>query len=138
MPSLNDADYRRLLEFRDGVRHFLRWSEGQADAVGLTSAQHQLLLAVRGHAGPQDPTMGEVAEHLQLRHHSVVRLVNRAEDAGLVTRSSDADDQRIVLLALTKVGTRRPEELSAAPLEELRRLTPQPRPLWADFQVEIA
>ena|SRR5579864_2067249 len=138
MSSLNDADYRRLLEFRDGLRRFLRWSEDQAGAVGLTPAQHQLLLAVRGHAGPQDPTIGEVAEHLQLRHHSVVGLVNRAEDAGLVTRWSDADDQRVVHLALTKVGSRRLEELSAAHLEELRRLTPQLRPLWADLQVEIA
>src|SRR2546423_727204 len=59
MVSLHDSDYRRLLEFRDGIRRFLRWSEGEAAAVGLTAAQHQLLLAVRGHGTGRDPTIGE-------------------------------------------------------------------------------
>ena len=54
----------------------------QARAAGLTPAQHQLLLAVRGHDG--DPTIGDVAEHLMLRHHSAVELVDRAERAGLL------------------------------------------------------
>jgi len=136
MSRLSDADYRRLLEFRDGLRRFLRWSEDQAAAVGLTPAQHQLLLAIRGHSESQDPTIGELAEHLQLRHHSVVGLVNRAELAELVTRWSDADDQRVVHLALTDVGKRCLEQLSAAHLEELRRMTPKLRPLWADLQIE--
>jgi len=136
MSNLSDSDYRKLLEFRDGLRRFLRWSEEQAAAVGLTPAQHQLLLAVRGHSGAQDPTIGEVAEHLQLRHHSAVGLVNRAELAGLVTRWSDGDDQRVVRLALTGLGSRRLEELSALHLEELRRLKPQLRPLWAGLDFE--
>src|SRR3954449_994537 len=96
MADLSGDDYQRLLEFRDGLRRFLRWSEDQAAAAGLTPAQHQLLLAVRGHAGAGDPTIGDVADHLLLRHHSVVGLVNRAEAAGLVTRWADADDQRVV------------------------------------------
>jgi DNA-binding MarR family transcriptional regulator len=137
MSSLHDVDYRRLLEFRDGLRRFLRWSEDQAAAVALTPAQHQLLLAVRGHAGSQHPTIGEVAEHLQLHHHSAVGLVNRAEAAGLVARSSDPDDQRVVRLALTRLGSRRLEELSALHVEELRRLGPRLRPLWADLDMEV-
>jgi len=131
--SLSDAEYQRLLEFRDGLRRFLHWSETQATAAGLTAAQHQLLLAIRGHQGPQDPTIGEVAEHLQLRHHSAVGLIDRAEDAGLVQRSSDPDDQRVVRLALTPLGRRRLERLAALHLEELRRLSPKFRPLWADL-----
>jgi DNA-binding MarR family transcriptional regulator len=70
---------------------------------------------------------------LQLRHHSAVGLVDRAEDAGLVQRSSDPDDQRVVRLALTPLGRRRLERLSAQHLEELRRLSPKFRPLWADL-----
>jgi DNA-binding MarR family transcriptional regulator len=125
MSSLSDAEYKRLLEFRDGLRRFLRWSENEAAAVGLTPAQHQLLLAIRGHGGEQAPTVGEVAEHLQLRHHSVVGLVDRATDAGLVIRSTDADDQRVVRLSLTPMGNRRLERLSALHIEELRRLSPK-------------
>jgi len=130
--SLTDAQYQRLLEFRDGLRRFLRWSETQAAAAGLTPAQHQLMLAIRGHDG-QDPTIGDVADHLQLRHHTAVGLVDRAEEAGLVRRSSDADDQRIVRLSLTPLGHRRLERLASLHLEELRRLSPQLRPVWADL-----
>ena len=131
--SLSDAEYQQLLEFRDGLRLFLHWSETQATAAGVTPAQHQLLLAIKGHGGAQDPTIGDVAEHLQLRHHSAVGLVDRAADAGLVQRSPDRDDQRIVRLSLTALGRRRLERLSALHLEELRRLSPRFRPLWADL-----
>jgi DNA-binding MarR family transcriptional regulator len=138
MASLGDAEYQRLLEFRDGLRRFLRFSEEQAAAVGLTPAHHQLLLAVRGHPGPQAPTVSEVAEHLQLRRHSVVGLINRAEGAGLLNRSSDQTDQRVVRLTLTRLGARRLEQLSALHIEELRRLAPSLRPLWSGLQVDAS
>jgi len=117
---LTDADYAELLRFRDALRRFLHWSEQQARAAGLTPAQHQLLLAVRGHPG--DPTIGEVAEHLLLRHHSVVELVDRAERAGLLHRVADPDDHRVVRLVLSEEGEARLAALSAAHLDELARL----------------
>ena len=43
--ALDERDFQRLLALRDGLRRFLRWSEHEAKAVGLTPAQHQLLLA---------------------------------------------------------------------------------------------
>jgi DNA-binding MarR family transcriptional regulator len=136
MPALGDADYQRLLEFRDGLRRFLHWSEEQAAAVGLTPAQHQLLLAVRGHAGTQGPTVGDVADHLLLQRHSVVGLINRAEAGGLLARTSDPDDHRVVRLKLTKRGERRLEQLSALHLEELQRLAPRMKPVWQGLDVE--
>ena len=84
-----DDDYRRLLELRTGLRQFLHWSEQQASAVGITPAQHQLLLAIRGHPGRDAPTIGDVADALLLRHHSAVGLVDRAVAAGLVDRHVD-------------------------------------------------
>jgi DNA-binding MarR family transcriptional regulator len=134
MAGLSDADYQRLLEFRDGLRRFLRWSEEQAAAVGLTPAHHQLLLAVRGHPGPLAPTVSDVAGHLMLRRHSVVGLVNRAEAAGLLGRKTDPSDQRVVRLTLTRFGARRLEQLSALHLEELRRLAPSLRQPWAGLE----
>src|SRR3954454_12804585 len=134
MSDLSDSDYRMLLEFRDGLRRFLRWSENEAVAVGLTPAQHQLLLVIRGHEGDAAPTIGDVAEHLMLRHHSVVELVDRAESSGLVVRVPDRDDRRVVRLTATALGTRRLRQLSEAHLEELRRLSPRLRPLWADLK----
>src|SRR4051812_25590277 len=94
---LNDADYTGLLAFRDQLRRFLHWSEQQAIAAGVPPAQYQLLLAVRGHQGGA-PTVGDVAEHLLLRHHSVVGLIDRAEAAELVERRPDPGDHRVVRL----------------------------------------
>jgi DNA-binding MarR family transcriptional regulator len=117
--ELSDAEFERLLQFRDGLRQFLRWSEGEAKRSGLTPAQHQLLLAIRGHRGA--PSVGEVADHLLLRHHSVVELVDRAAEAGLVRRIADRADHRVVRLALTAAGERKLAALAAAHLDELPR-----------------
>ncbi|MHB1447362.1 MAG: DUF488 family protein, N3 subclade [Acidimicrobiales bacterium] len=128
--SLPDEAYGRLLALRTGLRHFERWSEQQARAQGLTPAHHQLLLAVRGHPDPRGPTIGEVADYLVLRHHSAVELVDRADAAGLVTRSRDEQDHRLVRLSLTESGALRLEALSALHLEELDRLALQLPRAW--------
>ena len=115
-------DYEELLGFRTALRRFLRWSEEQARAVGLTPAQHQLLLAIKGHPGETPPTVGDLSDYLVSRHHSVVELIDRAVEAGLVERCRDVEDHRVVHLAATQLGERRIEELSRLHLEELRRL----------------
>ncbi|HEU5003090.1 MAG TPA: helix-turn-helix domain-containing protein [Actinomycetota bacterium] len=120
--DVTDEDYRQLLELRDGLRRFLRWSEERARAGGLTAAQHQLLLAVRGHPAGNAPTVGEVADHLLLRHHSAVQLVDRAERAGLVRRDRDDEDHRRVRLSVTEAGERALASLAAQHLEELSRV----------------
>lgn len=119
---MSDATYGRLLALRTGLRRFEAWSAKQARAAGLTPAQHQLLLAVRGHADPEGPTIGEVADYLLLRHHSAVGLVDRAEAAGFVYRTRSEDDHRVVRLHLTQDGAARLEALSALHLEEVDRL----------------
>jgi DNA-binding MarR family transcriptional regulator len=130
-PRLDDDDFGRLLAFRDGLRQFLHWSEAQAKGVGLTGAQHQLLLAIRGHGGREgSPSIGEIAEHLLLRHHSAVELVDRAQRSGLVERVDDAADQRVVRLRLTPTGEDKLEALTAAHIEELSRLQAQFATLW--------
>lgn len=126
--DLRDEEYATLLRSRDGLRRFLRWSEHQAEAAGVTPAQHQLLLVVRAHGSP--PTIGDVAEHLLLRHHSAVELTDRAEAAGLVRRTADPDDLRTVRLRLTPRGARTLAALSALHFEELRRLGGDLGRLW--------
>jgi DNA-binding MarR family transcriptional regulator len=130
MTTPSDEDYRRLLELRTGLRRFLRWSEQHAEAAGLTPAQHQLLLAIRGHPDPRGPTVGDVAAYLLLRHHSAVGLVDRAERAGLITRSQDAENLSIVRLRLTDLGSSRLEALSEQHLEEIAHLAPTMEALW--------
>jgi DNA-binding MarR family transcriptional regulator len=128
--ELTDADFQRLLELRTSLRRFLRWSEEQAAEAGLTPAQHQLLLTIRGHRHPDGPTIGEVATYLLLRHHSAVGLVDRAVKAGLVLRQEDATDRRVVRLRLTPLGRDLLTLLSAAHFEELDRLLPRMREIW--------
>jgi DNA-binding MarR family transcriptional regulator len=121
---LGDEQYAELLAFRTALRRFLHWSDEQARSAGLTSQQHQLLLAIRGHPGPDAPTIGDVAEHLMVRHHSAVGLCLRAEHAGLIERVDDDHDRRLVRLTLTSRGRRVLDRLTEAHLEELARLAP--------------
>jgi DNA-binding MarR family transcriptional regulator len=129
-PRPTDEDYRHLLELRAGLRRFLHWSEQQARASGLTPAQHQLLLAIRGHPDPRGPTVGDVAGHLLLRHHSAVGLIDRAEAAGLVARGSDPENSSVVRLHLAEKGSAQLEALSELHLEELEHLAPTMHALW--------
>lgn len=120
---VTDEEYARLLAIRVELRRFLRWSEEQAATVGLTPAQHQLLLAIRGHPDSRGPSVGELADYLCTRHHSAVQLIDRTEQLGLITRNrSDNDDRRVVRLTLSKAGQEKLTLLSATHLEELRRL----------------
>ncbi|MES1240789.1 MAG: MarR family transcriptional regulator [Acidobacteriota bacterium] len=133
--EFGDADYRRLLQFRTGLRRFLHWSAQEAESAGLTPAQHQLLLAIRGHEDSRGPTIGDVAAYLFLRHHSAVGLVDRAESAGLVERTEDQEDRRVVRLRLTDKGWAALAALSQLHLEELKRLAPEMRALWTGLEV---
>ena len=123
-PAISQADYQRLSEFRYLIRRFLEFSQLQAEDAGLTTRQHQALLAIKGFPGGGPVTIGDLAERLRIRHHSAVELVNRLCEAGLVTRDQDKDDQRRVLLRLTERADDCLAELSAAHLDELSRIEP--------------
>lgn len=118
---LSDADYRSLARFRHALRTFQRFSETAAREAGLTPAQHQLLLAVRGHDGDGPPSLTAVADRLQLARHSAGELVGRAEANGLLVRTADPADARRTLLALTAAGEAKLAELSVLHRDELRR-----------------
>jgi len=124
MHQLDRADFENLLAFRTGLRRFLHWSQTQAQAAGLTPAQHQLLVAIKGHPGGQPPTVGDLAGYLLLRHHSAVELVDRAAPVGLVRRCPDPDDGRVTRVGRTADGESRLARLAPAHLDELRELAP--------------
>jgi len=118
--ELSNAEYRVLARFRYALRVFLRFSEDAANAAGVTANQHQLLLAIRGYP-TGSPTISDLAEWLQLKHHSTVELIGRAVEADLVIRQTDAADRRRQRLALTPRGAEILASLSAVHEEELRR-----------------
>jgi DNA-binding MarR family transcriptional regulator len=136
--ALTQADFEYLLRLRTGLRRFLRWSEQQAQAAGLTSAQHQLLLAVRGHPGGAPPTIGEIADYLVLRHHSAGELIDRAQAAGLVTRASDPVNGTQVRVSLTRTGAAKLNRLAETHLAELAHLAPTMRALWGALEANAS
>jgi DNA-binding MarR family transcriptional regulator len=129
MKPLTQSEFERLLQLRSGLRRILRHTERQAEAAGMTPAQHELLLAIKGHPHPDGPTVGDVADYLVLRHHSAVGLIDRAAAAGLVERKPDRGSSAIVRLALTRTGVERLQALVDAHREELSRLVPTMRAL---------
>jgi len=128
--ELPDLQYQRLLEFRTGLRQFMKWSTEQAADAGITGSQHQLLLAVRGHRGNRSPSIGDLAAALVERQHSVSGLVDRAASAGLVRRVTDPDDRRVVRVALTPKGKQKLDRLTSLHIEELKRFGPSLRAVW--------
>lgn len=118
-------DYQTLADFRYALRSYLRFSEEAAEAVGLTLQQHQALLFIIGYPGREQVTVGELAERLQVRHHSAVGLVDRLEEQGLVHRMHNHGDRRQVFIELTDKGMAVLNNLAGTHREELRHLGPQ-------------
>jgi DNA-binding MarR family transcriptional regulator len=118
-------DYQTLADFRYALRHYLRFSQNAVETAGLTLQQHQALLSIIGYPGKEQVTIGELAERLQIKHHSTVGLVNRLEDQGLVERKQNPDDRRQVLIGLTQKGVDVLESLASLHREELRHLGPE-------------
>jgi DNA-binding MarR family transcriptional regulator len=119
------ASYRSLSEFRHQVRRFLRYSEDAARAHEIEPQQHQLLLAVKGLPKGKAPTIGELAERLQIRHHSTVDLINRLVKSDRVVREPGTDDRREVLIRLTPNGEQILRDLSVEHQAELTKTGPK-------------
>ena len=118
--SLKPADYQSLSEFRHQIRKFLCFSEQAAERAGIEARQHQLLLAIKGMPKGRRPRIADLAERLQVKHHSTVELVNRLVRAGHVRRHRAADDRREVLVSLTVRGEKILHALSLHHRAELR------------------
>ncbi len=117
-------DYQALAEFRYQLRRFLHFSERKARSVGLEPQQHQLLLMVKGLPPERKATIGEIAERLQIQHHSAVELVDRLAERHLVERKRDEEDHRRVLVCLTDQGEALLQRLSSTMLAELHTTAP--------------
>ncbi len=122
MDKLTKSQYIALAQFRHGLRQFLNFSEEAANAEGLAPQQHQLLLSIKGSQGKDWLNIKEIAQHLMLRHHSAVELVNRTEAKGLVVRSHDPTDRRTVQVRVTKDGEEVLDRLTLRHLQELSAL----------------
>ena len=119
---LTKQDFEALARFRFGIRRYLRFSEETVRRHGVTPQQYPLMLALKGFPNRDWAVVRELADRLQLRHHSVVELISRAQREGFVERTADPDDARAVRVALTVEGERLLGRLSALHRDELRRM----------------
>lgn len=101
------------------MRQFLRFSEEGAQDCGITSQQHQALLAIRSHFGPEAITIGELAERLLIKNHSAVELVARMAERDLIERLPSDEDRRRVLLRMRPQGAEILEVISRRNLGQL-------------------
>jgi len=118
------SDYQALAEFRFQIRKYLHFSERAVQAAGLERGQYQLMLAIKGIPEGVRPRIRELADRMQIQHHSAVELINRLEARGFVRRERARDDRREVLLALTPKGERVLAELALHHHEELQSAAP--------------
>lgn len=118
-------DFKAMAELRYQIRRFLRFSENAAREAGIEPQQHQLLLSVRGLPDNLKPTVGVLAERMQLQHHSTVELIDRLADRGFLCRLRATDDRRKVLVKLTHDGEEFLDKLSLHHLQELQSTGPK-------------
>ena len=123
--KISKTKYENLAAFRYALRQFLSFSEAAAKRAGITPQQHQALLAIKGFPGRDTVTVGELAERLQLRHHSTVELVDRLMDLKLVARKQSDTDRRHVHVRLSARGEQILDKLSSAHEEQLRCVGPK-------------
>jgi DNA-binding MarR family transcriptional regulator len=125
MKKLTLSDYQALAEFRHQIRRFLHFSEQVVKNAGMERGQYQLMLAIKGIPAGVRPRIRELANRMEIRHHSAVELVNRLEAGGFVHRTRAQDDRREVLLALTPKGEKVLSELALHHHDELRSTGPE-------------
>jgi DNA-binding MarR family transcriptional regulator len=122
--NLSESDYLALAEFRYQLRRFLHFSEQAAPARRLEPKQHQMLLTIRGLPTGKAASIGELADRLQLQHHSTVELTSLMVKRGLIERHRDTADLRRVLVRITGRGEQVLDTLSVLHRTELRSTAP--------------
>jgi DNA-binding MarR family transcriptional regulator len=127
--KLSKAQYEELAAFRYALRQFLVFSENIARSAGITPQQHQALLAIKGFPKRDSVTVGELADRLQIKHHSAVGLIDRLVFQSLVAREISDDDRRQVHIRLTEFGEEKLLRVASANRRQLRRIGPGLTPL---------
>lgn len=113
------SELRNLARYHEALRKLFRETELEARKVGLTPQQHLLLVGSAGLGGTNGVSIKRLSEFLQLRHHTVVELVDRGEALGYVVRKENPENRREVLVAVTPAGLRKLKQLAREHRREL-------------------
>lgn len=125
-PQLLPDDYEALANFRYAMRKFLNFSRrALAAEAGLTPEQYEALLALKAFGGPNGMTIRQLSERLQVKHHTVVSLVDKLERSRFVRREPGVDDRRTVYVSLTTAGSRVLAKVAVLHRREMRVRSPE-------------
>lgn len=72
-------------------------------ASELSSTQYNVLRILRG-AGSEGLACGEISNRMVTRDPDITRLLDRLEKRGLVARSREKEDRRVVTARITQAG----------------------------------
>lgn len=122
---MNSLDFETLAAFRYQMRKFLRFSKDLLSSEDLTPDQYQALLAIRASSGNGRLSIRDLAEQLQVRHHSTVGIVDQLVLRGAVIREVAPDDRRKILLTLTDKGEEIVQRLAPPHRHALSQLCPE-------------
>ena len=87
-------------------------------AEDLSLTQYNILRILRG--SPQGLPSGEIASRMITRDPDVTRLLDRMEKRGLVSRSRESRDRRLVLARITPEGLKLVNRLDE-PVQKIHR-----------------
>jgi DNA-binding MarR family transcriptional regulator len=124
LSRLSAIEYQALAEFRHRLERFLQRRRRAARDTRLQPRQYELMLAVKGMPKGRRANVRDLAERLQIKHHTVVGLVDRLEERGFIQRQRDHSDRRIVHLGLTSAGEALLRKVVSSSLAELRTEAP--------------
>lgn len=96
-PTPDRAAFDALVETSFAVHDLLVRT---ADVHGLSLIQLRLLGILRD----REPSMLQLARHLNLEKSSASGLIGRAQQRGLITRTPGTDDRRTIHVAITPTG----------------------------------
>lgn len=133
---VSDVELQRAAAFRSALRRFLARTDEVSSVARLTSQRYDLLLAIKSGRG-ETSTMTELSTRLSLRQTAVTELVKRAEEAGLVKRTSSPADGRVSVLALTREGERRLMAAFVGLREERRQLAEAMSAVGSSFRAFV-
>lgn len=122
---MNPVDFETLASFRHLVRKFLRFSKDLLCSEDLTPDQYQALLAIRAFSSKSKLSIRDLAEQLQVRHHSTVGIVDQLVLRQAVVREVAPHDRRKIFLTLTEKGEDLVNRLAPPHRDELLRLSPE-------------
>src|SRR6266566_1923028 len=104
--DVSSEDWTLLTQLTQAYRGLL---DGLMDRIGLHRAQVNVLCRLFAQDGM---TQSEIAEQLAVQGATITNMLQRMEEADLVTRRRDPDDNRLVRVYLTDKGRKQERAIS--------------------------